>query len=292
MLVCVHLLSMNKAGSFFCLLNCFAVLPWGQAIAGDINIQPCRFNGGKWIQVKTVKEGGRFTLNWADGPRMTYTLERSGSNTLHALDSLGGQWDLKSTSANGGLSLYNPSNGNRIVCAQAHGTAAICTITEHGIGPIQLGMTLLEARRAFPGATFSRGEDGDGVALIVVSVQKSVVMTLFAGEQDKNSPINWSKKIVFIRTSSPSCSTGLDVRPGSLVAEAEKRYGKVVKIVKTEIESREFAEFKNHPKGLIFQLDYSGVFREGQHETVSYRPERATSLTGGAWRAPFSALAL
>jgi len=204
---------------------------------------------------------------------MTYALVRSGGNTLHALDSLGGQWDVKTTPENGGLSLYNPSNSNRIVCAQAHGDTAICTITENGIGPITLGMTLLEARRAFPGATFSRGEDGDGVALIDVSVKKSAVLTLFAGEQDKNSPINWSKKIAFIRTSSPSCSTRLGVRPGSLVAEAEKRYGRVFKIVKSEIESREFARFKNQPKGLIFQLDYSGVFKDGQYETVSYRPE-------------------
>jgi hypothetical protein len=135
------------------------------------------------------------------------------------------------------------------------------------------GFRLATGRHLRALATFSRGEDGDGVALIDVSVKKSAVLTLFAGEQDKNSPINWSKKIAFIRTSSPSCSTRLGVRPGSLVAEAEKRYGRVFKIVKSEIESREFARFKNQPKGLIFQLDYSGVFKDGQYETVSYRPE-------------------
>jgi hypothetical protein len=63
------------------------------------------------------------------------------------------------------------------------------------------------------------------------------------------------------------------VRPGGLVAEAEKQYGKVLKIIMSEIEARQFAEFKNQPRGMTFRIDYSGVFAEGQSETLRYRPD-------------------
>jgi hypothetical protein len=98
-------------------------------------------------------------------------------------------------------------------------------------------------------------------------------MVLFANEGDRNKPINWSKRISSIEAFSSHCSTRLGVRPGGLVAEAEKQYGKVLKIVKSEIEARQFVEFKNQPRSMIFRIDYSGVFGEGQSETVSYRPD-------------------
>ena len=48
---------MKKPRSFFYLLCCFAVLPWGKAIAQDIIIQPCSFNRGRWIQTRSVRDG-------------------------------------------------------------------------------------------------------------------------------------------------------------------------------------------------------------------------------------------
>jgi hypothetical protein len=112
------------------------------------------------------------------------------------------------------LKVTDLTNGNSIICAQAHNAGALYAITENGIGPVKLGMTLLEAKRAFPKATFSRGSDGEGVALVNVSTNESQVMVLFAGEEDKDKPINWSKRISSIETFSSNSSTSLGVRPG------------------------------------------------------------------------------
>jgi hypothetical protein len=204
---------------------------------------------------------------------MTYALLMPGGTTQYALDSLGGKWRFNVSSENEKFTLQNTVNSNIIVCDQAQNEAALCAITENGIGPIKLGMTLLEAKRVFPKATFSRGSDGEGLAKVNVSTKEFRVMVLFAGEHDKDKPINWSKRISSIEAFSSSCSTRLGVRPGSLVAETEKRYGKVLKIVKSEIESRQFAEFRNQPRGMIFRIDYSGIFTAGQTETVRYHPD-------------------
>jgi len=267
------LITMNKPRPFFHLLCCFAVLPWGQAIAQNINIQSCSFNGGRWIQTRYINEGRKFRLDWSDGPKMTYTLTRPGDDTQQALDSLGGQWRYKASTANGGLTLYNPTNGNRIVCIQAKNSKELYSITEAGIGPIKLGMTLSEAKQALPTASFSRTWDGDGVAQIVVKTKGSTMMVLFVGEADPSKPVNWSKKITSIATFSPNYSTNRGVHPGSLVVETEKQYGKVTRIVESEIESRQFVEFQNQPRGMIFRIDYSGIFKKGQPETVNYRPD-------------------
>jgi len=265
--------AMNQQRSFFYLLCCFAMFPSGQAIAQDIEIYPCSFNGGRWIQTRYVPEGRGFKLDWSDGPKMTYTLAKPDDTTQQVTDSLGGKWRYNKSTGNDGFTLSNLTNGNRIICAQAQNAGALYTVTANGIGPVKLGMTLLEAKRAFPKATFNRGSDGEEVALVNVSTKESQVMVLFAGEEDRNKPINWSKRISSIETFSSNCSTSLGVRPGGLVAEAEKQYGKVLKIIRSEIEARQFAEFKNQPRGMIFRIDYSGVFVEGQSETLRYRPD-------------------
>lgn len=107
---------MNQQRSFFYMLCCFAVLPWGRAIAQDIKIQPCSFNGGRWIQTRSVRDGKGFRLDWSDGPKMTYTLASGDNAVIQYLDSLGGRWSYNASSANKGFTLYNPKNGNKIVC--------------------------------------------------------------------------------------------------------------------------------------------------------------------------------
>lgn len=224
---------MNKPRPFFYCLCCIVVLPCGQAIAQDIKIEPCSFNGG--------------------------------------------QRQESASASNKGLVLYNPSNGNKTICVRAQNTGALCSITENGIGPVKLGMTLLDAKQAFPMATFSRGSDGEGVALVNVTTKESLVMVLFAGDIDRDKPIDWSKRISFMETFSPKCATRLGVHPGSLVSDTERLYGKIQKIVRSEIESRQYARFKNQPRGMIFRIDYSGVFQEGQPETIRYRPDAHVS---------------
>jgi len=81
-------------------------------------------------------------LDWADGPKMTYTLVKPDDTTQQVTDSLGGKWRYNKFTGDDGFTLYNVTNGNRIICAQAQNAGALYAITENGIGPVKLGMTL------------------------------------------------------------------------------------------------------------------------------------------------------
>jgi hypothetical protein len=61
-----------------------------------------------------------------------------------------------------------------------------------------------------------------------------------------------------------------------LLIDAEKKYGGVREVVLTQIESREFVEFANHPKGIEFRLggpnDYAGVYLQNKNRATSFKP--------------------
>jgi len=159
-------------------------------------------------------------------------------------------------------------------------------ITPDSLGPIRLGMTLEEAGRAIPEARLKRTSDGDGAALVAVEIGGQELMVLFADEEDPEGPIDGSKRIEVIETFSPSCSTALGIHPGSSIADAEKAMGPTVRILKSEIESREYIAFRNQPPHTTFRLDYTGIFPEGSNETTRYQPEAkifsiAISARGG-----------
>lgn len=146
-------------------------------------------------------------------------------------------------------------------------------ITATGIGPIKLGMSLDEARKAFQEGKFERASDGDGAALIDVLLGKDSLMTLYAGEEDPDKPIDWSKKITVIESFNPACVSEAGLRIGALVLDAEKIYGKTKSITRSDIESREYIEFQNNPEHLTFRIDYTGVFPEGSRETTQFNPQ-------------------
>ena len=143
---------MRKPRSFFYLLSCLAVFPSGQAIAQDIKIQPCSFNGGRWIQTRFIREGKGFRLDWSGGPKITYTLASGENADIQYLDSLGGRWRYSASSANKGFTLYNPKNGNKIVC-DSQSTAPTTTISQlPGMTKPQLAaLNALGVKVAVPG---------------------------------------------------------------------------------------------------------------------------------------------
>jgi hypothetical protein len=47
---------------------------------------------------------------------MTYTLASGDNAVIQYLDSLGGRWRYYASTAQNGFTLYNPQNGNKIVC--------------------------------------------------------------------------------------------------------------------------------------------------------------------------------
>jgi len=145
-------------------------------------------------------------------------------------------------------------------------------ISSSGMGAIRLGVTLEDARRALPSATFARTSDGDGVALVEVTLGADTSLTVYADEDDAEAPIEWTKRIQRIETFSPAFHTADGVRPGTLVSDVEGVFGRTREIMKSEIESREFIEFERQPAFLTLRLDYTGVFSGDARATQEYKP--------------------
>ena len=152
------------------------------------------------------------------------------------------------------------------------GNAGPHLITASAMGQVRLRMTLDQARRALPDASFSRTSDGDGAALVEITVGQDTSLSVWAHEDDPASPIDWSKRIVTIETFSAAFHTREGIHPGSLVVEAARFFGPVREIVKSEIESREYVTFSRQPPALTFRLDYTGIFSPGLRRTTSFAP--------------------
>ena len=85
-------------------------------VAGKRGMLPCQYNGGKWTQVHYIDDTGRnntFTLEWDDGPLMTYRFQ-SEDRPLIVTDTLSGRWYY--TNNGNGFTLDNRDNGNTIKC--------------------------------------------------------------------------------------------------------------------------------------------------------------------------------
>ena len=150
---------------------------------------------------------------------------------------------------------------------------ATYTISPSGIGPIRLGMTLAEARAALPSAKFARTSDGDGAALVEVTLAPDTTMVLWADEADTDAPVDWTKRITSIETFSAAFHTPAGMHRGSLVTDVERLYGKIKTLTLSEIESRQYVEFENQPARLTIRLDYKGIFKDGARTTTEFEPQ-------------------
>ena len=154
-----------------------------------------------------------------------------------------------------------------------------------GIGPIRVGMTLGEARKALPAARFTRTSDGDGVPLVeaVLGADTTESVILVADLADADS-IDWTKRIEIIETFSPAFRTEGGVRVGALISDVEKILGKTKEITLSEIESRQYIEFENQPPWISFRLDYSGQFAGESRTTKTYSPGARIHSIAVSWR--------
>jgi hypothetical protein len=176
-----------------------------------------------------------------------------------------------------------PAQDVAVTLAPGTGTGALSTgrpptvpnthlITAKAVGPIRLTMTLDDARRALPTASFTRSSDGDGAALVAVRFRNGDALVLWAGEEDPASPVDWSKKVVMIEAFSAAFHTGDGTHPGSLVRDVAGRFGPVQEIIESEIESRQYITFQRQPAGVTFRLDYTGIFPPGTRSTNRFSP--------------------
>ena len=155
-------------------------------------------------------------------------------------------------------------------------------ISKSGIGPLRLGTTLEQARRALPSANFVRASDGDGVALVKVTLGANESMFVWAEEEDAAAPIDWSKKITTIETFSPAFHTAEGARPGTLVRQVEALLGKVKNAPRSEIESRVYVVFEAQPAYLTFRMDDVGPEDEAHRARVDPRARILSIAVGSA----------
>ncbi len=169
-----------------------------------------------------------------------------------------------------------------VLSASAQGIPADRLITADSAGVVKLGMTVAQVREAVKPATVSRTSDGEGIALVQVSLGEVPLMSLYAGEEDPAAALNEEAAVEFIEVWSADYKTAGGVHPGMVLSEAEKSYGSVRGIMVSEIESREYAEFSNEPPGMTFRLNNdagtAGIYGEGEMRTTRYAPA-ATILT-------------
>jgi hypothetical protein len=145
-------------------------------------------------------------------------------------------------------------------------------ITPTHIGRFVLGATLADARGAHPGAGLARVSDGEGVALVEATLAGGEAMILYAGEEDPEAAIDWTRAITTIEVFDPAFRTAEGVHPGSPVEGVERVWGRVRGIFRSEIESRQYIEFERQPMGFMLRLNDMGRFAEGSRVTTTYEP--------------------
>lgn len=153
--------------------------------------------------------------------------------------------------------------------------AANRLITPESVGAVRLGMTVAAARKALQGHTLQRASDGDGVALIAVLNGRKTVLTLYAGEEDPAAPLREKAVIELIEVTDARYATRAGVHPGMLLPEVERHYGKVKRITRSEIEAREYAEFRASPPGMDFRVQAKSGAEAGVYKgtvATTYTP--------------------
>ena len=133
-------------------------------------------------------------------------------------------------------------------------------------------MTLAETRRALPSATFARATDGEGAALVEVTLEPGQSLMLWADEDDADGAIDWAKSVRLIETFSRAFRTYEGVHPGIAVRDVEAIYGTIRQIELSEVESRQYIVFARQPDYLTLRLDYTGIFRDGARTTTEFEP--------------------
>jgi hypothetical protein len=152
-----------------------------------------------------------------------------------------------------------------IASAQSGG----CLIQADSVGAVRNGMTVAQARQALRGVTLRGSQDGDGLPLMQVIRSGLHTMDLYV---DSDAPLTERSKIDMIRVYDAACATRDGVHPGMPLTEAAKRYGRLKRLMVTEIESREYADFERLPGWLLVQVGngQAGVYPQGKRCTSNY----------------------
>lgn len=152
-------------------------------------------------------------------------------------------------------------------------------ITSSGVGPVQLGMTIAAAEGVLPGFTLARFADAAGMPLVAVRRDGETMMTLFAGESLSDAPADAAAEIVLIDVLDPGYRTEAGIGPQSPLNEVERAYGRLIRIRRSELARREYAEFDQQPPGMAFRVVGPDDGEAGLYEPGTDMTDRARAAS-------------
>ncbi|WP_374564994.1 hypothetical protein [Ideonella sp.] len=149
-----------------------------------------------------------------------------------------------------------------------------CPITENSIGPLRIGMTLGEARKAWPAAKFERRVGLDDLVELAVVVDGQTLVISGLGYDIPPGALPEKTVLQDLATYHPWCKDSRGIGPGTLLSDAASAYGGLVEIGKSDIEEREYARFKSASEWMHFRVDYTSIFYpESPRRTTAFKPE-------------------
>jgi len=166
--------------------------------------------------------------------------------------------------------------------ADAGGASAKYEMTPTSAAGVRLGMTAEDARKVLPSASFSKTQDGEGIDYLTVESEGKVLMRMLLGEGHPEAFNDPKARITSMQVISPLFATADGLHVGMSGAELSKRYGPLEEIYLSEIETREYARFSKHPRGVVLRMrgenGTAGVYPDGK--TFTKKLKAGARVTG------------
>lgn len=162
--------------------------------------------------------------------------------------------------------LYNLFTG--ISSIRIDDTPLTHPITPNRADNIEIGMSLFEAIENSPGTSTTLGADGEGILALEILDGKNFLMSLYMDTEC----IGPESRVKAIEAWGRDFSTEEGIFPTMPVREAAMIYGGLKHIQYSEIESREFATFNDHPQGIKIEI-FGGDFSTGETSTTETYPD-------------------
>jgi hypothetical protein len=158
-------------------------------------------------------------------------------------------------------------------------------ISASGIGPVRLGMTLAQAKRAMGANVRWENIPNFMVDFGVIAV-KSGSTVLFYVVYEAAHPLRDRDPIGILMTKNRAYTTIEGVGPDTTIARAASIYGPATLSFNWDDEAREYVRFVNQPSSMLFRTqgqpnDFDGQYATTQgdafHSTTTYRSTAAIS---------------
>ncbi len=151
-------------------------------------------------------------------------------------------------------------------------------IAEDSVGPIQIGMTLDEAKKSMSDTRFAAYDCDCAGEFDSISISRDsrILMTL----RIKND----KRTIIGITSRDSSFKDSYGVHTGMEIVEAERTYGKFQRLL--TVYDTEFVEFKNQPLGIRYIVTGKGDTEAGDYSDwkgTDPREKYAEKYTSGAY---------